>query len=108
MDVFVVKHHRIQYTSKITKVGRKWITLEKYNGRSWRFDIKTWRLDGGEYYSPGTCYPSEQEYLSQQALNNAWLELRKKIQYKSINPDVTLEKVRQAAALLGIELVGGK
>ena len=102
MDVFVVKRHRTPYSRKITKIGRIWATLENSNDR---FDITTWRLDGGKYSSPGVCYPSEHEYISQQALNNAWWELRKKLQYQSMSHDVTLEKVRQAAALLGIELL---
>lgn len=104
MEVFVVKPgYRKPYIATVTKVGRLWATLD---GRNGRFGINTWRLDGrAGYSSPGTVYPSEQEYNTQQELLKTWSEFRKKVQYQSMNDSVTVEKIRQAAAILGVELL---
>lgn len=105
MDVFVVTtaYRTLRTTTAtIVKVGRKWATL---NGCIGRFDITTWRLDGGNYSSPGTCYPSEQEYLAQQELIKSWSEFKKKVHCMWLHHSVTVEKIRQAAELLGMELL---
>ncbi len=105
MEVFVVpcsNHRGKPYTATIAKTGRIWATLDGNNGR---FDISTWRLDGGQYSSPGTCYPSEQEYNAQQELSKAWSKLSDRFRHHyTRHPDVTLEKIKQAAELLGIAL----
>lgn len=107
MEVFIKwsGRHHITGIAIITKIGRKWATLNQCNGR---FDISTWRLDGGDYGSPGTCYPSEQEYNDQQAVIAAWTEFRRKAQHLLMPSSVTVEKIKQASELLGITLDEGK
>jgi len=105
MEVFVVPsgHKGNPFTADIIKVGRKWATLDSNMGR---FDIKTWRIDGGAYSSPGTCYPNEQEYNDEQELNKAWRKLSDFFRHHyTRHPDVTVEKIKQAAELLGVDFV---
>lgn len=105
MEVFVVptsSRREKPYTATIKSIGRKWITLDGYNGR---FDISDWRIDGGNYSSPGTVYPSEQVYNAEQELNKAWGKLSDVFRHHyTRHPDVTVEKIKQAAELLGVDL----
>ncbi len=88
-------------TMKIKKIGRKWATLE---GRFGRFDMSTWRVDGGDYSSPATCYPSEDEYNNQKELCRLWDAYVFKLSRWQVPPLATVEKIKQTAELLGIEL----
>jgi hypothetical protein len=105
MEVFYVpsSHRRGNpYSVTIAKVGKKWVTLAGHFGR---FDIATWELDGGNYSSPGTCYPSEEEYNAQQLLSTTWREFKEKVKYRHVPDSVTVEKIWQAADILGVELL---
>ena len=59
-------------TAKITKVGRKWITLEDADRYPTRFDAKTHRIDGGQYSSPGRVYASKEEYRETTEKQDLW------------------------------------
>jgi hypothetical protein len=103
MEVFVVPsdHRGNPFTADIIKVGRKWATLDS---NAVRFDIKTWRIDGGAYSSPGTCYPNEQEYNDQQELKKMWASFKQEIYYASMPHELTIEAIKKAAMLLGVDL----
>lgn len=85
-------------TVTVTKVGRKWADLDNCP----RIDVKTLIADGGKYSSPGRCYYSEDEYKNQLAINNAWYNLCKKLEFRSPPKDMTLEKMQQVEELLGL------
>lgn len=87
-------------TAKIAKIGRKWVTLEKNDGR---FNIENWILDGGAYSSAGSCFPSEQEYNNQVELNGLWNEVILQIRYLRIPKSMTIEKIKQIKMLLELE-----
>jgi len=104
MDVFVVHTNRgavLGTTMKIIKVARKWATLT--NGE--RFDIVTWVLDPGNHNNFGNAYPSEQEYVNELALKEAWSNFKYGIsRYYSLPDILTIERIKQAAELIGIKL----
>lgn len=58
--------------AKITKIGRKWATLDDSPWRPSRFNIETGAIDGGEYSSPGMVYPSREAYQAETARQQAW------------------------------------
>jgi hypothetical protein len=104
MLVFVVHTNRsmaIGSTITIAKVARKWATLS--NGE--RFDISTWVLDPGNYNNFGNVYQTEQDYIEEQAINMCWMLFRRKISDNNKHSDiVTIERIKQAAEILGIKL----
>lgn len=83
----------------VLKVGRKWLNLS--NGH--RIDRDTFVADSGNFSSPGRCYNSAAVYEAERGADLAWSELVRELRY-SRKPKVTEVAVRQAAALLGIEL----
>jgi hypothetical protein len=50
----------------ITSLGRKWAGLSGAGYINARFDIHTGRMDGRGYSSPGTLWPSWEEYHREQ------------------------------------------
>jgi hypothetical protein len=96
-SVFVVVRGRERHC-KVTKVGRRWVELDA----GYRFESSNMQLDGGKYSSPGSVWNSESAYRENVALYKAWDKLAKCLYRKT--PQVTLEKVRQAAELLGVNL----
>jgi hypothetical protein len=85
----------------ITKIGRKWITLGNFG----RIDIKTLHVDAGAYSSPGRCYLSQEDYETERSADAAWHELREAIGRLYRRPsNLPISAIRQAAALLGIEI----
>ena len=60
----------------IKKIGRVWLTVDNGYGRDWRVDPESLRVDGGQHQSPGQCYLSEAEYLSERDRNRAWQSLK--------------------------------
>ena len=103
MEVFVVPSNRRQksYIDTITKVGWKFVELKCYKRR---FLIDTWRIADGQYSSQGTCYPSEQHYNDKAALFSTWITFKNMITYANRPEKATVERIQQAAALLGIEI----
>ena len=103
MAIFVVpagNHRGKPYTVTITKIGRKWAELGLYN---YRMDMTTWRLDGGGYLSPGTCYPSEQTYIEEVELSRMWDSFVSNLSRWYPPSSVTVEAIKQAEKLLGLE-----
>lgn len=83
----------------VEKIGRKWASIS--HGR--RIDLEDWRVDGGQYSSPGRCYSSKEAWDAERARNMIWRTLRDNIDHTP--PEgITTDAIRQAAALLGIQL----
>jgi hypothetical protein len=80
-------------------IGRKWVQLD---GR-YRMDKKSWWVDGGQYVSPGRCYPTKEEYDAEAARQAAWRRFWCSLEHRYTAPDgVTVEQIEAAIAALGI------
>lgn len=100
-EVFIAKSNNARTTStaRIVKVGRKWATLERVEGR---FDLETGMLDGGQCSSLGKVYVNEAEYRTECELNAAWLAFSTKTQCRAPQ-GITIEAIRAASvALFGV------
>lgn len=87
----------------VLKVGRKWVELDpSYLGR---FDVDTLLLKGeSKYGSPGRVYRSPEDFHTELLTNRLWYDLARRIPIGSVPKGVTLDKIRQVAALLDIPL----
>ena len=82
----------------VTKVGRKWASL---NWRGYRISIDDLRVDGDAYSSPGQCYLSKEEYDQAMERQSAWKALYDLMRWQSVCPDgVDIADIRQARSLL--------
>lgn len=86
----------------VAKIGRKWATLA---GNQGRVEIGTLWLDGDGYSPPGQCYLSREVWEAEKRADVAWNALFRS--YRRRPPDLTADTIRQAAALLGIEIGEG-
>ena len=88
----------------VAKVGRRWATLSGFRG--YRFDIETWRIDGGKYQSPGCVYPCRETREKELATIAAWRNFSCVVErYRyTAPPNVTIEAIQQAAEILGLEV----
>jgi hypothetical protein len=101
--VFVPSSRRGQPTEvTVTKVGRRWADIEPpYIGR---VDIDTLSVDGGNHSSPGRCYLSMEDYETEKATNQAWLDFWRTIDRKHSRPKgVTVEVIHNVVEILGLE-----
>lgn len=103
MTVYVLRGHntRTRYLSKdrITKIGRKWITLASRD----RFDAENMMLDGGRYTSNGRIYLHESDYEDELEITKVWRELYSKLSYQPPK-NASLLQIVEAFKFLGIEL----
>jgi hypothetical protein len=91
----------------ITKVGRKWCVLSN-NRRFDRTDDKYWMyVDGGEYSSPGTLYRSSEDYEEYRERKLLLEDLTRHLAYGSTPMLASLQDIRKAAVLLGMNIVEG-
>lgn len=98
--LFYVGRNNAQSKQEITisGVGKKWLTIDNHL----RLDIETLIADGGDYTPPGAAYLSEQDYLDLLALQGAWLHFKSLLSSHRVPEDVTIEKINQAKAILGL------
>ncbi|MDB5437965.1 MAG: hypothetical protein JWM33_392 [Caulobacteraceae bacterium] len=92
----------------VEKVGRKWATLADNAGR---IDVKTLRMDGGGFHSPGDCYLSRAEWEESVQLDDAWRPFRNAVARNLSAPNgITIEAIYAAAKALGfsLEKAGGE
>lgn len=83
----------------ITKVGRKWLTLDNRH----RAAVDGLALDGGEYMSPGVCYLTREEWEFEKALNDAWSKLRRDVDLaRRVPSGITVRCIHDARKLLGL------
>lgn len=109
-EVFVVQDRSTRYGStyhaRITKVARRWVTVERVGVESkWlpahRFDRETGQLDGGGFSSPGRVYTSEAEYVDRKLATHYRRQIRDRLYGEG---RASADDVRKAAELLGIPL----
>jgi hypothetical protein len=91
-------------TVTVKAVGRKWVTLDGFiDGQRIAIDDKTMSVEIPEYGSVGRCYPSEQHYLDDRALANAWEKFRRDVQSAWRAPDAaTVELIAEARKTFGL------
>ncbi len=93
-------------TYKITKVGRKWVTIGTLGGADvYRFDLTDpdMRLDGQGYSSPGRVYLTREAWETARRKMVAWDALCRFTQHRFKAPDaLTAEQIEQAARILGV------
>jgi len=82
----------------VTKVGRKWATLD--NGH--RISLDTLVADGGERSTPGHCYYSEETYRGLVARAVEWTRLRADMQFSPPPDSVSIDDIAAARKLLGL------
>lgn len=82
----------------ITKVGRKWLTLDSGH----RAAVDGLALDGGGgYSSPGVCYLTREAWEADKALNDAWDKLRKDVELVRRVPNaIAVQDIYDARKLL--------
>lgn len=83
----------------VERLGRKWAYCGVH-----RVHRQTLIVDGEGYGSPGRCYLSREHYEAEKAADSAWNELHVQTRRSRPGNGPTAEAIRQAAALLGVEL----
>ena len=82
---------------EVTKVGRKWADISN----RYRVNVQTLETIGKGYSSPGKCYLSKNEYLSEAKTIEAWLSLHGKLSRTYTPPHgVTIETIETVKRLL--------
>jgi hypothetical protein len=79
----------------VSKIGRRWITLDDSGHKPTRFDAETHYIDGGAYSSPGKVYESEAEYRDTTLTEKMWKDLRSRMPWTApehFTPD-DIEKI---------------
>lgn len=98
----------------VRAVGRKWATfvVEKFAGLDHvqpdahaRFDMETFKLDGGRFTSPGRVYNTADEYEWAVREEKLWEQFRRALDRLHRKPDnVNDVAIFKAAEALGIKL----
>lgn len=85
----------------VTKVGRKWATIESDGREIGRVDKDSLIVDGGGYSSPGHCCRDRATHEAEVAKRAAWDSLRQAMrdQYR-IPADLTTEQILAFYTLL--------
>jgi len=96
MEVWVVPPYGRPRAAKVTKIGRKWVTLD--GGRE-RFEAETMHLDSGGFGSPGTVWLSEDEWKDHAARNDAWRKLKNSMPW-DVPKRITLDRINELIAEL--------
>jgi hypothetical protein len=84
--------------ARITRVGRKWATLDDGN----RFDVTNGLLDGRNYSSPGRVWLSSEAHAQHVELVKSWRQLNSATDAYAPPAGLTLERIAQARELLGL------
>lgn len=86
---------------EVTGLGRRWHTLST----GLRINARTLEIDGGTGYSPGRCWLSKEACEAQHLLEDLWSEIRVELWCTHDHPKgMTVERIEEAARLLGIKL----
>lgn len=108
-----VKREPLFIDVTITKIGRRWVEFEGWRGKgvhldSPRFDMANGRIDAGGFNDIGRVYESRAAYDAMMQRQRAWSGLTAALRNRHDIPvDVTHDDIRQAAKLLGVELIHG-
>lgn len=85
---------------KVTKVGRKWATLDNWE----RIEMTTLHADGGQFTSPGRCWLSQAEYEAERDRQKLWSEFRIMTRDMWRAPDgVLADEIRHMIAVIQAE-----
>jgi len=84
---------------QVFAVGRKWVSIGR-DRPAYRVEVGKVEVDGGQYSSPGTLYPSQEAYAEYLARVSEWKSLLEVLQYKEVPPGVSVDDIKQARALL--------
>ena len=98
--LFMVKTYGGNRLVTVTKVGRKWATLNTRH----RVNIETLIVDGGNYNSPGKCYLTEAEYRQKIELETTWEKLKNKLNWARLPEGITTTDILEAAKILKIDM----
>ena len=98
--LFMVKTYGGNRLVTVTKVGRKWATLDTRH----RVDIETLIVDGGNYNSPGKCYLTEAEYRQKIELQTTWSRFKSRTVNRTIPEGATVSSIMEAAKVLKIDM----
>ena len=95
----------------VVGIGRKWVSWSLYPERGtvdFRFDKSTGYVDGKGYSSPATVYASREEHEAATLLYKAWSNARLIVNGHFGPPPagVTVERIREAMKLLGLDMTG--
>jgi len=83
----------------VVSVGRRWALLDCGE----RCEIRTGEIDGGEYGSPATCWPSREVYEAEEQRRRAWNRLRELVNNHLKPPEgLSAPEIRQ----LRVQLFG--
>lgn len=99
-ELYCVPKYRLgdPRTVTVEKIGRKWATLAKREGR---IRLSNWILDGGQLSSPGRCYENEEEYQEYERRKDARLAFTRARAYTTMPEELTLDDLREIAHKLG-------
>jgi hypothetical protein len=93
------RHPQQGRTVTVEKVGRKWAYIDHNE----RVDIKTMWVDGGQYSSPGKCYPSKEAYDNMVACQTEWSGLIDWMNRR--DPTVSLDVLYEVKRILKVGAV---
>ena len=91
---------------EVTKIGRVWAQISAGGAYEYRFNLESLLIDGGQYMSPGRIYLSREEYETEKATEGVWKVFRECVD-RTWKPEISVEKIREAAKILGIDLTEG-
>jgi hypothetical protein len=98
--VLICLDRGVQFERIITKVGRRWVTV---NDGEYRFDRATGEIDSLQL--PGHVYRDVAQLQAERCVREAWNGLLRAI-YEHAYPQppsgATVERIREAQALLGL------
>jgi len=100
--VLLVLERGVQFECVITKVAKRWATV---NDGAYRFDRLTGEVDGGRHSSPGEVYRDAAQLQARRDLAKAWYDLTLAIRQHPCSrppPGATQERIREARELLGL------
>jgi hypothetical protein len=102
--LFYVPKYGSPYFETIIKAGRVYLYTERRD----KILLSAFETYGYADTVSGRYYPSEKKFREVQAFGKAWSEFWKELDRVRWNPpkDLTPDRIRQAAELLGLKLEG--
>ena len=94
---FVAADFTQSHEVTVVKVARVWATLDI----RLRCDADG-LVDGGDFDSPGRCYPDRETYEQEQARLSAWHMFQCALERKKMPSHLTLDELAQISATLGM------
>lgn len=84
---------------KVTKLGRKWVALDH---EGYRIDPETLWVDGGQYSSPGRCWPSKEAWEVEVRRARAWADFVRWLPMHQPPDGVNVEMIETIKRILGV------